>query len=65
MNENLDTMDLEDLRSHAEHLAGLAQYAKEKVYAMECRQMGLIRTAIDHETVCDAIYKELPQSMRW
>lgn len=43
----------------------LANYAINKCVAVEARTQGLIATAQRYEGYCDALYKDLPEDLRW
>lgn len=40
-------------------------YGNRKARAMECRLMGLIEEACQHEQACDAIYRRIHTDWRW
>ncbi len=63
--ENLDCMDIEDLRKAAHAYEKLARYANKKIRAMTLRLEGSITAALDAEQTCDDIYKSLPKEYRW
>ncbi len=43
----------------------LAGYASNKATAVRCRQKGKIASAESYEAICDCIYKEIPEDLRW
>ena len=43
----------------------LANYARNKSFAMGCRAVGQIKTALVYETACDVIYDRLPEYAKW
>jgi hypothetical protein len=40
-------------------------YAANKATAMQCRERGDIETAQMYEGICERIYNELPQDLKW
>ena len=64
---NLDAMSVKELLAFAydcEHHE-LADYARAKALAVDCRQMGSIARATRYEQACDAIYDRLPENLKW
>jgi hypothetical protein len=43
----------------------LGAYAANKATAMRCRLKGDIQAASVYETICDHIYNELPDDLKW
>jgi hypothetical protein len=43
----------------------LANYAMNKAAAMRCRERGDVQTALSYESICERIYKALPDYARW
>ena len=43
----------------------LSAYARNKRTAMTCRQCGDIANALAYESICDRIYHQLPEGIRW
>lgn len=43
----------------------LGNYACNKAVAMKCRGEGQIQAALTYETICENIYKALPQFAKW
>jgi hypothetical protein len=50
---------------YTQTIRDLCNYAENKATAQMCRARGDIGTAQIYETICDGIYKRLPQSVRW
>lgn len=62
---NLDAMDINELTAAAAALTDLAEYARTKRLAIVYRDDGNIRKARHHENRCEAIYKRLPEWVKW
>ena len=45
--------------------AKLGAYACNKAVAMKCRRDGRVETAQIYEKICDNIYAQLPEDLRW
>jgi len=43
----------------------LAGYASNKATAMVCREKGDIQAAGIYEHICESIYSELPEDLKW
>jgi len=43
----------------------LVNYAWNRSTAMRCRIRGDIQTALHYEDICDRIYQDLPECVRW
>lgn len=66
--ENLDCMPLSDLQAYcqqANHPALLREYAAVKARAIETRLAGRIPQALQWESACDNLYKQLPHNLKW
>lgn len=79
--ENLDCMTKEDLLAYSNRVRKavietsnteddytrilLCKYAQIKADAMESRHAGLIQQALRLETLCETIYKRLPDYAKW
>lgn len=46
-------------------VARVAGYAANKAAAIQCRLSGDISGAMTYEAICDAIYRRLPEDLRW
>lgn len=54
------------VRKSAPYLAQkLANYACNKATAIACRLKGDIAAATNYESICERIYQELPEDLRW
>ena len=65
---NLDDIDIEDLKDfyHNEKNPQLLRdYAAHKLTAMRSRRRGDIRLAFIEEKICDSIYENLPDTLKW
>jgi hypothetical protein len=70
--ENLDVMTPEELEvvigfidCSIKGLTTLRYYAKEKKAAIALRTIGMISDAMKLEDFADALYLDLPESLRW
>ena len=66
--ENLDCMTTGDLQVYSENTsnpAPLREYAASKARAQTTRLAGRIPEALELESACDRIYKQLPASLQW
>ena len=43
----------------------MANYAANKAVAMKLRSSGSVQRALVYEEICDQLYKELPEGLRW
>lgn len=65
---NLDGMAAEDLQAYYQEKnnpALLREYAALKARAIDARLGGKIPQALQWESACDALYKQLPQYWQW
>jgi hypothetical protein len=62
---NLDSLNSEDLSDLAEVFLNLFSYARYKAASVDRRLAGEIAEALKYETVCDGVYKDLPDWARW
>ena len=66
--ENLDCMETGDLQVYSENTSNptpLREYAASKARAQTARLAGKIPEALELESACDRIYKQLPASLQW
>lgn len=65
---NLDAMDKDELFKigiSRNHPTLYSEYARHKFTAMKYREEGKIERAIFYEKMCDRVYGDMSDSLRW